>query len=155
MNTKVIVTFIVGVVLTLIKLIAHVDVPTEVSEGFIVGRPDLKETIRRLEAYAGAGAECLYAPGLATVEDISAVVKAVAPKPVNLLMSSVAGFTVKDIAEMGVRRISIGGTLARVAWTALMHSAREIAEQGKFDSFAGTVSNAELNALFRENSQKR
>jgi 2-methylisocitrate lyase-like PEP mutase family enzyme len=125
------------------------------TEGFIRGRPDLDETIRRLKAFADAGADCLYPPGIKTREQITAVVKAVAPKPVNLLMSSAAGFTVKDIAEMGVRRISIGGTLARVAWTAFMHSAREIAEQGKFDSFAGTVSNAELNALFRENSQKR
>ena len=81
--------------------------------------------------------------------------KAVAPKPVNLLMSSASGLTVNDIAEMGVRRISIGGTLARVAWTGVMRAAREIAEQGKFDSFAGTVSNAELNALFRSDAKQR
>jgi 2-methylisocitrate lyase-like PEP mutase family enzyme len=124
------------------------------TEGFIRGRPDLEETIRRLKAFADAGADCLYPPGIKTREQITAVVKAVAPKPVNLLMSSATGLAVKDIAEMGVRRISIGGTLARVAWTALMRSAREIAEQGKFDSFAGTVPNAELNALFREDHKK-
>jgi 2-methylisocitrate lyase-like PEP mutase family enzyme len=125
------------------------------TEGFIRGRPDLEETIRRLKAFADAGADCLYPPGIKTREQITAVVKAVAPKPVNLLMSSATGFTVKDIAEMGVRRISIGGTLARVAWTAFMRAAREIAEQGKFDSFAGTVPNAELNALFRGDGKKR
>jgi 2-methylisocitrate lyase-like PEP mutase family enzyme len=125
------------------------------TEGFIRGRPDLDETIRRLRAFADAGADCLYPPGIKTREQITAVVKAVAPKPVNLLMSSASGLTVKDIAEMGVRRISIGGTLARVAWTAMMRSAREIAEQGKFDSFAGTVPNAELNALFRDDHKKR
>jgi 2-methylisocitrate lyase-like PEP mutase family enzyme len=123
------------------------------TEGFIRGRPDLEETIRRLKAFAEAGADCLYAPGIKTRDQITAVVKAVAPKPINLLMSSATGFSVKDIAEMGVRRISIGGTLARVAWTAFMHSAREIAEHGNFDSFAGTVSNAELNALFRESAK--
>jgi 2-methylisocitrate lyase-like PEP mutase family enzyme len=125
------------------------------TEGFIRGRPDLDETIRRLKAFADAGADCLYPPGIKTREQITAVVKAVAPKPVNLLMSSAIGLTVKDIADMGVRRISIGGTLARVASTAFMRAAREIAEQGKFDSFAGTVSNAELNALFRDDSKKR
>src|SRR5438874_6273242 len=125
------------------------------SEGFIRGRPDLDETVRRLKAFAAAGADCLYAPGIKTREEIAAVVKAVAPKPVNFLMSTASGLTVKDIADMGVRRISIGGTLARVAWTAFMRAAREIAEHGKFDTFAGTVSNAELNALFRGGSKKR
>jgi 2-methylisocitrate lyase-like PEP mutase family enzyme len=124
------------------------------TEGFIRGRPDMEETIRRLKAFADAGADCLYPPGIKTREQITAVVKAVAPKPVNLLMSNASGLTVKDIAEMGVRRISIGGTLARVAWTGFMRAAREIAEQGKFDSFAGTVPNAELNALFRQDHKK-
>jgi len=119
------------------------------SEGFIRGRPDLAETIRRLKAFAQAGADCLYAPGIKTRDEITAVVKAVAPKPVNLLMST-ASFTVKDIAAMGVRRISVGGTLARVAWGAFIRSAREIAEQGKFDSFKGVMGNPELNDFFRE-----
>src|SRR6516165_11752625 len=119
------------------------------TEGFVRGRPDLAETIRRLKAFAEAGADCLYSPGIKTREEIVATVKAVAPKPVNLLMSSATGFTVTDIAELGVRRISVGGTLARVAWNAVMHAAREIAERGRFDSFTGVVGNAELNALFK------
>ena len=118
------------------------------TEGFICGRPDLDETIRRLKAFAELGADCLYPPGIKTREQITAVVKAVAPKPVNLLVSTSA-FTVAEIAAMGVRRISVGGTLARVAWTAITQSARQIAETGKFDSFAGVMPNSELNALFR------
>ena len=125
------------------------------SEGFIAGRPDLDETIRRLKAFADAGADCLYAPGIKTREQITAVVKAVAPKPVNFLNSGAFGFTVNDLAAMGVRRISVGGTLARVAWNGFMRSAREIAEHGKFDSFAGVVPNAELNSFFRDDSKKR
>jgi 2-methylisocitrate lyase-like PEP mutase family enzyme len=125
------------------------------TEGFIQGRPDLDETIRRLKAFADAGADCLYSPGIKTREQIVATVQAVAPKPVNLLMSSASGLTVKDIAEMGVRRISIGGTLARVALSAVLRSAREIAEHGKFDSFAGVLSNAELNAFFAQDAKKR
>ena len=118
------------------------------SEGFIKGLPDLDETIRRLKAFADAGADCLYAPGIKTREQIVAVVNAVAPKPVNLLMSAASGFSVKDIADMGVRRISVGGTLARVAMHAFIKSAKEIAEAGTFDRFAGVISNAELNAIF-------
>src|SRR6059058_604422 len=125
------------------------------SEGFIRGRPDLDETIRRLKAFAAAGADCLYPTGIKTREEITAVVKAVAPKPVNLLMSTASGLTVKDIADMGVRRISLGGTLARVAWTAVSRAARDIATNGKFDSLAGTIANAELNGFFREDMRKR
>ena len=124
------------------------------SEGFIHGRSDMNETILRLKAYANAGADCLYAPGIKTREQIEAVVKAVTPKPVNLLMSA-AGFTVEEIAAMGVRRISVGGTLARVAMQAFISSAREIAEQGRFDSFSGVVSNAELNAFFHSDRAHR
>lgn len=119
------------------------------SEGFIRGRPDLDETIRRLEAYAAAGADCLYAPGIKSREQIAAVVKAVAPKPVNFLMATATDLTLSDLAGLGVRRISLGGTLARVAWTAVIRAAREIANEGKFNSLAGTVANAELNAFFR------
>jgi len=120
------------------------------SEGFIRGRPDLDETVRRLQAYAEAGADCLYAPGIKTKEQIVAVVQAVAPKPVNFLMSTATNFSLADLAALGVRRISTGGTLARVVWTAFMHSAREMAEQGRFDSFNGTIANPELNAFFRD-----
>jgi 2-methylisocitrate lyase-like PEP mutase family enzyme len=124
------------------------------TEGFIVGRPDLDETIRRLKAFVDAGADCLYPPGIKTREQITAVVKAVAPLPVNLLMSHNA-FTVQEIAAMGVRRISVGGTVARVAMDAFLRSAREIANDGKFDSFAGIVSNPELNAFFRDDAKRR
>ncbi len=125
------------------------------TEGFIHGRPDINETVRRLKAFADAGADCLYAPGIKTREQIETVVNAVAPKPVNLLMAAPLGFTVKDVAAMGARRISVGGTLARVAMHAFITSAREIAEQGTFESFGGVVSNAELNKFFREGGANR
>ncbi|HEY5380322.1 MAG TPA: isocitrate lyase/phosphoenolpyruvate mutase family protein [Pseudolabrys sp.] len=125
------------------------------TEGFIKGLPNMDETIRRLKAFADAGADCLYAPGIKTREQIETVVKAVAPKPVNLLMSAASGLTVKDIAEMGVRRISVGGTLARVAMHAFIKSAKEIAESGAFDRFAGVISNAELNAVFESGEKSK
>ena len=125
------------------------------TEGFIRGRPDLDETIRRLKAFADAGADCLYSPGIKTREQIEATVKAVASKPINFLNSGAFGFTIKDLGAMGVRRISVGGTLARVAMNAFIHSAREIANEGKFDSFADVVPNAELNAFFRDDFIKR
>ena len=125
------------------------------AECFLIGRPDLDEVKRRLQAYAAAGADCLYAPGIRTREQIDAVVKAVAPKPINLLMSGALGLTVADVAALGVRRISVGGTLARVAMDAFIKSARAIATDGKFDSFAGIVGNQELNAFFAEDRKKR
>ena len=125
------------------------------AECFLVGRPDIDETIARLKAYAAAGADCLYAPGIRTREQIAAVVKAVAPKPVNFLMSSATELTVNDLASLGVRRISLGGTLARVGWTAVVRAARDIATAGKFDSLAGTIANAELNGFFRDDMKRR
>ena len=117
------------------------------SEGFIVGRPDLNETIRRLTAYAEAGADCLYAPGIRTTGDITAVVRAVAPKPVNVLVG--ADFaTVNELAAMGVRRISVGGALARAAWTGFLTAATEIARHGTFTSLADAVPFAEINKRF-------
>jgi 2-methylisocitrate lyase-like PEP mutase family enzyme len=124
------------------------------TEGYIHGRPDMAETVRRLKAFADAGADCLYAPGIRTREQIETVVKAAAPLPINLLMSTASGLTVKDIAEMGVRRISVGGTMARLAMHAFIKSAKEIAEVGAFDSFAGVISNAELNAFFSKAGKK-
>ena len=106
------------------------------SEGFVAGRPDLEETIRRLQAYAEAGADCLYAPGISTAEQISAVVAAVAPKPVNLLANA-PFVTVAEAAELGVRRISTGGTLARTAWAGFLAAAEEIATEGTFTRFTG------------------
>ena len=117
------------------------------SEGFIVGRPDLAETIRRLTAYAEAGADCLYAPGIRAAADIAAVVGAVAPKPVNVLVGS-DFTTVAQLAEIGVRRISVGGALARTAWTGFLLAAREIAEHGTFTGLARAVPFAEIEAAF-------
>lgn len=107
------------------------------SEGFICGWPDIDETLRRLRAYAEAGADCLYAPGIRTKEHITAVVHAVAPKPVNLLVHQ-PFITVQDAAALGVRRISTGGALARTAWAGFLKAAKEIVESGSFDAFAGT-----------------
>ena len=118
------------------------------SEGFLVGRPDLADTIRRLQAYAEAGAECLYAPGLLTVADIKAVVEAMAPKPVNALIGSDIA-TVDDLARIGVRRISVGGALARAAWTGFLQAAKEIAERGTFTELGRAVPFPEINTKFR------
>jgi 2-methylisocitrate lyase-like PEP mutase family enzyme len=120
------------------------------AECFLVGRPDLAETIARLQAYANAGADCLYAPGVTTREQIVALVDAVAPKPLNLLVGSASELTVADIAALGVRRISVGGALARSAWGGFMRSARMLAEQGRFDGFADAASGKDLNALFSD-----
>jgi methylisocitrate lyase len=117
------------------------------SEGFIVGRPDLAETLRRLTAYAEAGADCLYAPGLRARADIAAVVKAVAPRPVNVLVGSDFA-TVAELAGLGVRRISVGGALARAAWTGFLQAAKEISERGTFTNLAGAVPFAEINGSF-------
>src|SRR5207302_577502 len=106
------------------------------SEGFIAGAPDLDETIRRLKAYSAAGADCLYAPGIRTREQIAAAVKAVAPKPFNLLVGWASELTVKDIGELGVRRISVGGAMARSAWGGFMRITKQIMEQGSFAGFA-------------------
>ncbi|MEP7344981.1 MAG: isocitrate lyase/phosphoenolpyruvate mutase family protein [Gemmatimonadaceae bacterium] len=117
------------------------------SEGFIVGRPDLPETIRRLIAYAEAGADCLYAPGLRTSADIAAVVQAVAPKPVNVLVGS-DFTTVAELQALGVRRISVGGALARAAWGGFVQAAREIAELGTFTGLVRGIPFAEINQSF-------
>jgi 2-methylisocitrate lyase-like PEP mutase family enzyme len=124
------------------------------AEGFIRGVPDLDDVTRRLKAYAAAGADCLYAPGINKREQIEAVVKAVAPKPVNFLNSGAFGFTVADLAAMGVRRISVGGSLARVAMHAFIRTATEIAKEGRFDGFAGLISNPELNKFFSDDRKR-
>jgi 2-methylisocitrate lyase-like PEP mutase family enzyme len=118
------------------------------AENFIVGRPDLDDTIKRLKAYSEAGADCLYAPGVRTREHIAAVVAAVAPKPFNLLIGWESDITLKEAEAMGVRRISVGGALARTAWAGFMRTARSIANEGRFDGFAGAASGKELNGLF-------
>lgn len=124
------------------------------AECFLVGRPDLEETIARLKAYAQAGADCLYAPGIRAREQIAAVVAAVAPKPINLLVGSAGGLTLAQIAALGVRRVSVGGALARTAWGGFMRAARRIAEEGSFDGFGEpTTNHAEMDSLFPDNSQ--
>jgi 2-methylisocitrate lyase-like PEP mutase family enzyme len=117
------------------------------SEGFIVGRPDLAETVRRLTAYAEAGADCLYAPGIRTMPDITTVVKAVAPKAVNVLVGG-DFTTVAQLAEAGVRRISVGGALARAAWAGFLSAATEIAQHGTFTNLARGVPFDEINGWF-------
>ena len=118
------------------------------SEGFVAGRPDLTETIRRLTAYAEAGAECLCAPGLRTMEEIRAVVSAVAPRPVNVLVGS--GFTtVAELEQAGVRRISVGGALARTAWGAFYEAATEIRDKSVFSRMGSGVPFASMNDFFR------
>ncbi len=125
------------------------------AECFLVGRPDIIETVARLKAYAQAGADCLYAPGLRTREQISAVVDAVAPKPVNLLVGSAIEMTLADIAALGVRRVSVGGALARVAWGGFLRAATLLAEQGRFDGFADAAAGQELNAFFASDLKNR
>jgi len=117
------------------------------SEGFIRGQPDLGGTIRRLTAYAEAGADCLYAPGLRSLDDIGAVVRALAPKPVNVLVGN-DFTTVRALAEIGVRRISVGGALARAAWAGFFSAAREIAEHGTFHALAGATPSREIENAF-------
>lgn len=123
------------------------------SEGFICGRPDLGETLRRLRAYAAAGADVLYAPGLPR-EDISAAVAAVAPRPLNVLVAG-DGITVAELAALGVRRVSVGSSLARVAFHAFARAAEEIRTAGRFGAFAGITSYAALEAFFREDLARR
>jgi 2-methylisocitrate lyase-like PEP mutase family enzyme len=125
------------------------------AECFLVGRPDLDETITRLKAYAQAGADCLYAPGLRKREQIEAVVKAIAPKPFNLLIATASDLTVNDVAALGVRRISVGGALARCAWGGFLRTARLIADQGRFDGLADAASGQELNGFFRDDLKRR
>ncbi len=119
------------------------------AEGFLVGQPDIEQVIARLKAYANAGADCLYAPGIRSVEHIAAVVAAVAPKPVNLLVGFNADLTLEKIAALGVRRVSVGGALARAAWGGFMRAAKLIQVEGNFDGFADAASGSALNTIFR------
>lgn len=126
------------------------------AECFLVGHSEpLKESIRRLTAYSEAGADVLYAPGPRERGDIKAIVDAVAPKPVNVLVSSNVGLGLADLAELGVRRVSVGGALARAAWTGFIRAATAMAEQGSFAGLDGAVSFAELDGLFRQDLERR
>ena len=125
------------------------------AECFLVGVDDIDEVIRRLTSYAAAGADCLYAPGISSREHIKAVVEAVAPKPVNLLLSAPGGLTMHEAAELGVRRVSVGGALARAAWGGFARAARTLAEQGTFQGFDAAMPFGELNSFLCDDLQRR
>jgi 2-methylisocitrate lyase-like PEP mutase family enzyme len=126
------------------------------AECYLVGHPDpLKESIRRLEAYAEAGADVLYAPGPRAPADIKAIVDAAAPRPVNILMSRNTGFMVADLAALGVRRISVGSSLARAAWGGFINAARLMAEEGSFAGFDSATAFDDLNEFFRRDLKGR
>lgn len=126
------------------------------AESWLVGVEEpSRDALRRLEAYAEAGADVLYAPGPRKRDDIAAIVRAVAPRPVNVIMSSNVGLRVGDLADLGVRRISVGSALARAAWTGFIRAAKGIAEEGSFGGFDGTVSFNELNTFFRRDLEGR
>lgn len=126
------------------------------AECFLTGHPEpLKEAVRRIEAYAEAGADVLYAPGPRTVEDIGAIVAAAGGKPVNALVYGDFGLSVSDIAAAGARRISIGGALARAAWAAFIEATRLIKDEGSFKGFAGNGPSAPLNPFFRDDLKAR
>lgn len=118
------------------------------TEGFLEGQPNIDEAVARLLAYAQAGADCLYAPGIQSPEHIRRVVEAVHPKPVNVLVMAPATQSLRQLGELGVRRVSVGGALARAAWGGFMHAALEIAEHGRFEALASAASGRNLDALF-------
>ena len=125
------------------------------AECHLVGTPEpLKDSIRRLQAYADAGADVLYAPGPRERADIKAIIDAVAPRPVNVLMGWHTGLTLSDLAELGARRVSVGVALARAAWTGFIRAARAMAETGRFDGLEGTVPYADLNAFFEADARR-
>ena len=120
------------------------------AEGFLVGREKLDQVIKRLVKYSEAGAECLYAPGFKDLDSNKAIVEAVAPKPVNLLIGGPGGLTMRDAEEIGARRVSVGGAFARAAWGGFIRSAKELMEQGTFDALKHAASYAELQELFEQ-----
>ena len=120
------------------------------AECFLVGLENIDQVIKRLIAYADAGADCLYAPGIRERDHIKAIVAAVAPKPVNILIGGAIGLTMKDAESLGARRVSVGGALARASWGGFIRAAKELAEHGTFDGFAGATPHAELQEFFIE-----
>src|SRR5438270_4194636 len=119
------------------------------AEGFLVGRENLDEVIKRLVKYSEAGADCLYAPGFKDRDSNKAIVEAVAPKPVNILIGGPGGLTMRDAAELGARRVSVGGAFARAAWGGFVRSAKELLERGTFEELQHGASYSELQKLFR------
>ena len=124
------------------------------AECFLVGVTNIDEVIRRLTAYADAGADCLYAPGIRDREHIATMVAAVAPKPVNLLIGGAVGLTMSDAAALGVRRVSVGGALARAAWGGFIRAAKQLAEDGRFHGFMDAAPHAELQEFFRDDAKQ-
>lgn len=118
------------------------------AENYFVGCPDLPDTIKRLQVYADAGADCLYAPGIRTRDEITAVVRAVAPKPVNVLIGWNSDLTVSELSALGVRRVSVGGALARAAWSGFYNAAQAL-KHGRFDAFPSSPTGGELDKVFR------
>ena len=125
------------------------------AEGFLVGRENLDQVIKRLIAYSEAGADCLYAPGFKERDQIKEIVEAVAPKPVNILIGGAIGLTMQDAVELGARRVSVGGAFARAAWGGFIRSARELMDHGTFDELAKAASYADLQTLLGQNQQNR
>ena len=121
------------------------------AEGFLVGRENIDQIIKRLVAYSEAGADCLYAPGFKERDHIKAMVEAVAPKPVNILIGGDIGLTMKDAASLGVRRVSVGGAFARAAWGGFMRVARELIEHGTFEELRNATPYDNMQQLFRGN----
>jgi 2-methylisocitrate lyase-like PEP mutase family enzyme len=124
------------------------------AEGFLVGREKIDQVIKRLVAYSEAGADCLYAPGFKDRDHNKAIVEAVAPKPVNVLIGGPGGLTMRDAAELGARRVSVGGAFARAAWGGFIRSAKELIGKGTFEELEHGASYAELQELFRNPDQK-
>jgi 2-methylisocitrate lyase-like PEP mutase family enzyme len=121
------------------------------AEGFLVGRENIDQVIKRLVAYSEAGADCLYAPGFKEHDDIREVVTAVAPKPSNILIGGAIGLSMEDAAVLGARRVSVGGAFARAAWGGFIRSAKELVERGTFDELANAASYEEMQKLFQQN----
>src|SRR5262245_1567471 len=121
-------------------------------EAYLVGHPEpFRTAIDRLSAFAAAGADCLFAPGVRDPREIRAMVEAVAPRPVNVLVSSPSlSFNLASLAALGVRRVSVGAALARVAWGAFMRASESIAATGTFDALESAAKFEELNAIFHE-----
>jgi 2-methylisocitrate lyase-like PEP mutase family enzyme len=121
------------------------------AEGFLVGRENIDQVMKRLVAYSEAGADCLYAPGFKQRDDIRAIVSAVAPKPSNILIGGAIGLSMEDAGVLGARRVSVGGAFARAAWGGFIRSAKELIEKGTFDELANASSYEELQKLFEQN----
>jgi 2-methylisocitrate lyase-like PEP mutase family enzyme len=120
------------------------------AEGFRFGRENIDEIVQRLVAYSKAGADCLYAPSIKERDHINAIVEAVAPKPVNLLIGGALGLTMHDAAELGVRRVSVGGAFARAAWGGFIRAAKQLIETGTFDELANATPHDALQTLFAQ-----